>query len=122
MIILNRKHFLLLILTNVVRIYYIMESLIIVFLLYLIKWMNSKDLKFNLVYIILNLIIICPCVVMVGIITIWFVIVLKIILLHWTILNMLLNLHYHYQRIIIINSLITVIKISKIIVNSRLIQ
>ncbi len=42
--------------TNVGRIYYIMESLIIVCL---IKWMNSKALKLDSFYIILKLIITC---------------------------------------------------------------
>ncbi len=57
---------------------YIMVNIVIVYLLYLIRFNNLKDLLLDLVYIILNLIIICHCVVMGGIIITWFVIVLRI--------------------------------------------
>jgi hypothetical protein len=55
---------------NVEIIYYIVACFVFVFLLCLIRLMNSKVLSLDLGYIMLNLIITCPYVVTGGIITI----------------------------------------------------
>ena len=92
--------------TNVERIWYIMVLNIIVFLLYLIKWIHmEKDIIINQDYTMLNLQITCQWEVTDSITIIWLNSAKNIIWAHMMALNMKLCLHWLFQLIIIMNPL-----------------